>query len=143
MPQILNPPIFPRRFTRGSCPSLPSWKKRRFWVEQVHAKRVSHCEKGLSSPNIAQNSFNDFSLNCNVLGPYSLCPSHTRGHFHFIFLNSPHKSIVCAGNFCGLSKDIFRNKLPKHAFLSHSPLAPPWRLSPDQIPGALNIFLFH
>ena len=37
----------------------------------------------------------------------------------FFFLDSPHKSLVCAGKFG-------RNRLPKHAFLSHSPLASPW-----------------
>ena len=58
----------------------------------------------------------------------------------FVFLNSPHKPMVCACKFCGLSNDIFRDKVPKHAFLSQSPLAPPWGLSPDQIPGALKVF---
>ena len=52
----------------------------------------------------------------------------------FVFSTLHHKSIVFVGKFGGLSNDIFRNKLPEHAFVSHTPLAPPWGLSPRPNP---------
>ena len=79
-------------------------------------------QKGLSSTKIAQNSHSAFSLNCNGLGLH-LCPSSTRRHFHFIFLDSTRKPVV------------YVSKFPKHAFLSHSPKAPSWGLSTDQSSG--------
>ena len=45
MPQILNPPIFPRRSIRGSCPSLLSRRRRQLLIEHLNANGVCHCER--------------------------------------------------------------------------------------------------
>ena len=74
--------------------------------------------KCLSSTNIAQNSLCTYSLNSDVLGPQSLfvqVPPVATSILSFLTL---HVNTVCVGEF-----DWLFNKLPKHAFLSHTPLA--------------------
>ena len=68
-----------------------------------------------------------------------LCPSSSSCHFHFAFLNSPHKSIVCTGEFGRRFNVIFQNKPPKLAFLSHTQLGASLACFPR--PGALKVFV--
>ena len=101
-----------------------------------HSTRVCHLR---ILPKIPSERI---SLNSTGLGPKScfvqVLPVATST---LSFLTLPHKSIVCVGEFGWIFNDIFQNKLPKHAFLSHTPLAPPWGVSSDQIPGALKVFV--
>ena len=62
--------------------------------------------------------------------PITVCPSSSRCHFHFIFLNSPHKSVVCAGKFGKLSNNIF-----------WKPSSGTFSACVSQISGALKVFV--
>ena len=67
----------------------------------------------------------------------------SRCHFHVVFLNFPHNTKVCVGELGWHSNGTFWNELPKHAFLSHTPLAPSLGLSADLNSGAPKVFLLN
>ena len=104
-------------------------------VDYVTIKRV--CRPRIPARKFLQNVFSRMQRSQT---PFELRPSSSNCHFHFVFLDSPHKSHVCVGKFSREFNDIVWNKPPKHAFLSHRTLAPPWGLSPDPTPGALKVF---
>ena len=71
-----------------------------------------------------QNSLPAYSLNCIVLGRFSIsCPRPSRGLVHLVFSASPFTLDVGATQLGRLANYIFWSKFPKHPFWSLLP----WR----------------